>query len=109
MSVTPESAVRAEHTCHIPKWNPEDRDLFWRGQLIRHFDKAAAAQCELLSAFEAAGWPRFLRNPMSNGQAKDPTARLQATVKNLHRGLPPGTLVFHMDGTGERVGWKAVG
>ena len=35
-------------------------------------------------------------------------ARLQATVKNLNRGLPEATLVFRMDGTGKRVEWTAI-
>jgi hypothetical protein len=76
----------------------------WLGDsVIRPYERFAPRQAVLLSAFETRGWPTepipdpFL--PERGDDAEDARKRLRATVENLNRELPRGTIRFRVIGT----------
>jgi hypothetical protein len=63
----------------------------------------------LLVVFELNGWVRHLREafPAIPGESRfRRQQRLRQAVKNLNKGLRPGTLRFRGDGSGHGVKWE---
>jgi hypothetical protein len=86
-----------------PRWDGETRTLYWGNVEVRAYKRNPAnRQIDLLEAFEAAGWPPTIPDPF-----RDAT-RLRQTVANLNEKLTPGTIRFHLDGTGDGVDWRPV-
>lgn len=50
----------------VPRWNSENGELWFRGQLVKKFEKAAPNQRRLLDAFEASGWRDEIANPFTD-------------------------------------------
>lgn len=105
MPVASRSVERACRPRAVPRWDADAAELWWHGRLIKRFRKAADAQGALLDAFAASGWPRFLSNPLSTGNACNRKMRLRWTVRNLNVGLLKRTIRFTLDGRG-RVEWS---
>jgi len=50
-----------------PRWDEENQEL-WYGQVVcRRFRRAAENQTAILRAFEAAGWPKRVLDPLETG------------------------------------------
>jgi hypothetical protein len=62
----------------------------------------------VLAAFQVADWSERILDPLEWEPGLDPTERLRETVKSLNRGLTPGTIRFHADGTGAGIRWEPV-
>ncbi len=90
----------------VPHWNARDGELWWLGHCIKMFKKGAEAQRALLDVFEASGWPRTIKDPLSLGYAKNRKVRLHNTVQNLNRGLAEHSIRYRMDGTSKGVRWE---
>ena len=94
----------------LPRWDGGRRQLWLGGRLLKEFRQPAPNQTALLDAFERRGWAaRHVVDPLppTPGEREDEAQlRLQETVKNLNRGLPPGTIRFRGDGTGRGVWWE---
>ncbi len=91
-----------------PRWDPEARQLWLDGRVIKSFRQPAPFQSALLAAFEESGWAAHIDDPIPPEPGDDERAiraRLHDTVKYLNRGVPPGTIGFRGDGTGEGVCW----
>ena len=52
-----------------PRWMPGAQELFWKGRVVRRFRYDADNQALLLAAFEAAGWPGRIEDPLRRGPA----------------------------------------
>jgi hypothetical protein len=96
----------------LPSWDGDRRQLWHGGRLLKEFRQPAPNQTALLDAFERRGWAaRHVMDPLPPGPGEredELQLRLQETVKNLNRGLPPGTIRFRGDGTGRGVWWEPV-
>jgi hypothetical protein len=93
----------------FPVWDADARQLWFRGRLVKEFRQPAPHQTRLLDVFQEQGWAnRHIDDPLplcAGEQAEDAKARPHDTVKNLNRGLAPGTIRFRGDGTGQGVTW----
>jgi hypothetical protein len=76
--------------------------------VAKRLHREAPAQEAVLAAFEAAGWPEAVRDPLDPDPETDPKERLRETVKSLNERLRRSTIRFHTDGTGTGVVWKRV-
>ena len=47
-----------------PLWLPAAQELWWRGRIVKCFRRDADNQTEVLAAFQKAGWPRRLEDPL---------------------------------------------
>jgi hypothetical protein len=100
MSLSPNSSPSAVVPLR-PRW---DGVRLWLGDcVIRPYERFAPRQAVLLSAFEARGWPTEpIADPFPPEPCDDPEdarKRLRATVENLNRELPRGTIRFRVIGT----------
>lgn len=94
----------------LPHWDTKSRQPWLRGILVKEFRQPAPNQTRLLDVFQEQGWASaHIDDPLPSypGETeKDVTRRLQETIKNLNRGLLPGTIRFRGDGTGQGVRWQ---
>lgn len=90
-----------------PTWDPNRRELRFRGQVVKRYRVPAPNQELILAAFEEDGWPDSIDDPLPPVPDIEPRRRLQATVKSLNRCQAVEMLRFHGNG-GERVLWGQV-
>jgi hypothetical protein len=87
----------------LPQWDPQNGSLSFDGRLIRNVrilrDKSNIQK--VLDAFEAAGWPTRIDNPLVLGQQQ-----LHETIRSLNHGLE--TIRFHTQEGAEAVVWCRV-
>ena len=92
----------------VPRWDAARRRLWLGTRVLKVFRQPAPHQTALLAAFQALGWAAGrIPDPLEREPGDDAGAarlRLHETVKNLNRGLPPGTVWFHVDG--DKVWWE---
>jgi hypothetical protein len=101
---------RVDHRAHVllkPRWDPENRELRLGRVVVKRFRNAAPNQECLLDAFERAGWPDDIEDPLPHeSQAVE---RLRETVVRLNRSLQQPLIKFERDRTGRRVQWRYLG
>jgi hypothetical protein len=82
-----------------PHWDEDRRELHYRGRRVRRFNRSSAKnQLDVIEAFERAGWPVQIDNPLG--------PKVRQTLYDLNRGLTSRTLRFRADGTGESIIWE---
>jgi hypothetical protein len=88
----------------LPHWDPERRQLHFRRQLCKQFKQPAPNQTLILDAFQEAGWPGRIDDPIPPRRESDHRQRLADAVRglNLNRHLR-----FELDGTGEGILWSS--
>jgi hypothetical protein len=101
MTPTPRTAER-------PRWEAPARELSWKGRVIKQLRHIAGNQSALLEAFEAAGWPRRIENPLPHLAKRNAKKCRKETIKSLNLGLAAGTIRFRADGTGGGICWEPV-
>jgi hypothetical protein len=77
---------------------------------VKEFRQPAPNQTRLLDVFQEQGWATaHIDDPLPGHREEteeDAKRRLQETIKNLNRGLLPGTIRFRGDGTGQGIRWQ---
>ncbi len=91
-----------------PQWDPQRRVLRMGDQLVKCFRLTAPNQEAVLTAFEDAGWPQRIANPLSEQPGQDSQNRLHDTIKGLNQHQTVRLLKFLGDGTGQGVLWDLV-
>jgi hypothetical protein len=94
------------HTTARPHWDRERRVLMWCGHVVKQFRVPAPNQECLLDAFEEAGWPPFLDDPLHGKNGCDAKERLHDTIKRLNLHQVERLLRFSGNGTGMGVRWE---
>jgi hypothetical protein len=100
------TAVLRSPAAERPRWDADIGELRWLSRLVRSFRRDAANQRAVLAAFEVAGWPSRILDPLAKRFRKKTKERRWETVKGLNRGLPTGTICFFSDGSGG-IRWEA--
>jgi hypothetical protein len=85
-----------------PKWNSERRELSLRGQVVKTYRQPAPNQIALLEAFQVAGWPQRIDDPLPFTEDGDARQRLADAVASLNK---TSGIQFERDGAGH-VLWK---
>ncbi|MDR3639626.1 MAG: hypothetical protein P4L84_37850 [Isosphaeraceae bacterium] len=88
-----------------PRWDPDRRELTWNDRLIKKFRLPAENQERILIAFEEAGWPVRIEDPLHRTHKIDPKIRLHESIKSLNRNQTFPVLRFTGDGRGQGVIW----
>lgn len=88
-----------------PSWNENSLQLLFKGEIVRRVVRRNAAKNILciVRAFEEAGWPDCIDDPLSHHDPQD----LHASIQSLNKGMR--MLRFHTDGSGRRVCWQFKG
>jgi hypothetical protein len=94
----------------LPSWDSRSRRLWLGNQLLKEFRQPAPHQTRLLDVFEEQGWLHaHIEDPLSADEQEnegDAKRRLHETLKNLNRTIPPRTIRFRGDGTGQGIRWE---
>jgi hypothetical protein len=88
-----------------PRWDAQRRQLRFKGQLVKAYRVPAPKQEAILAAFERAGWPHCIADPLDEAREQPPKQRLPNTIRALNRCQSRPSLRFHGDGTGSRICW----
>ena len=93
---------------HLPHWDRQHRQLSFDGCVVKRFRVPANNQEAVFSAFQQAGWPPSINDPLPYlpGQRKRAKERLHATIRCLNANQENRLLRFSGDGTGEAVIWE---
>lgn len=82
-----------------PKW--ADGILSFRGETVKKFKmNPAINQRDLLDAFEAAGWPTTIQNPLQDAEGMISHRVLNETLRALNPTLKANSIAFEQDGNG---------
>jgi len=90
----------------IPFYDPDDRELWFRGQLVKRLSQPADVQHLIFQAFQEQGWKRVIDDPLPPVAGKDPKEHLPQAITNLNRAQQ--VLHFFGRGAGTRIGWEPV-
>lgn len=86
-----------------PVWKDNEGILLYDGEVILHLNKPAPNQRAILNAFERAGWPTWIPNPLEPDPLIDERQRLADAVYRLNRNVADRPLHFRRDGRGHGV------
>lgn len=98
-----EESPASQEASERPSWHPERSELRWGAQVIRRVRLMAnPSNIQLiLDAFQAAGWPSRIDDPLPNGPDQQ---RLHQAVLSLNEGLD--VIRFHVQEGGQAVTWS---
>jgi hypothetical protein len=99
-----EDVAESQDPVDRPVWDREQRQLCFNGTVVRTVAHPNAAKniVSVLNAFEEAGWPPRIDDPLPGGRNSQ---RLHATIQSLNDGLTK--IVFTADGTGKGYTWRS--
>jgi hypothetical protein len=92
-----------------PHWDAVQWVLWWGATAVLRYRRSAANQHRLLDAFQAAGWPERIKNPLAGREGRAARGRLRQTVKSLNQHQRPRRLLFRVEANGQSVRWTALG
>src|SRR5205085_5909281 len=78
---------RAKSPSIIPHWDGEERKLFFRGETIRLFPRAAPCQEEILAAFQAGNWQHRVVLSWPDRRTKAAHRRTHDAIKRLNQSV----------------------
>jgi len=91
-----------------PSWDDQTRILRLGPHIVKRFTQPAPDQEAILAAFEEAGWPRKIDDPLPPKGKIGPKQRLRATIRGLNGHQKKKVIRFFGDGTGEGICWVGV-
>jgi hypothetical protein len=98
--------VATDHAADQPRWDCQRRQLRVGAEIVKEFKLPSPNQETVLMAFEEAGWPPRIDDPLSPLPQLDPRRRLHDTIKALNRKQKRGLIRFMGDGSGEGIRWE---
>jgi hypothetical protein len=84
----------------LPRWDSAKRELRYGEILCWGYTRAAGNQMCVLDAFEKAGWPESIPNPLRRGSLRQTVCDMR---KDKGKDSP---IVFQFDGDRNRVSWR---
>lgn len=91
----------------VPHYDEELRRLTVGGQLIKKYHEPSPNQIAILIAFEEAGWPAVMDDPIPSRPGVDPKRRLRDAVAALNGHHKIKSIMrFHAENDGEAVSWE---
>jgi hypothetical protein len=89
----------------VPSWNPDKRELWYRGKIIRTIARTTRAErvIRILDAFEKSGWPCRVNDPWPGGPD---SVRLHGAIRSLNSRLT--AIKFSGDGKTTGIVWEPV-
>lgn len=89
----------------IPVWNRQSGELTLDGVLIKRFRRRATAQFEILDAFQAAGWPTEIGDPIACAATIEVSDVARDAIKSLNKNMRVKLLRFGVCQQGQRLYW----
>ena len=89
----------------IPVWDGE-RELRYKGVLVKLYEREAPEQQRVLAAFEEQGWPALIENPRQHLDGDNLKAQLKSLVNNMNCGMQRPLIEFLSRDAGHMVAWR---
>lgn len=105
---TPKPAASKPPAILKPRYDKDQRTLWWGEQIIKRFYRAAPIAETILEAFEEEGWPWRIDDPLTPLRTNDEPSRLRNQIHALNQRLDKKLIRFYLDGTGEGICWEIV-
>jgi hypothetical protein len=77
------------------------------GKTVKRFAQEAKVQEQILLAFEEAGWPPRIDDPLPPNGKSSPQDRRRAAISHLNRGQLNRLIIYSSDG-GEGICWAPI-
>ena len=94
----------------VPRWDAEMRNLWFGNDLIKRYRQRPGPQETVLEAFQKAGWPEAIADPLlhdSMKKALDPRRRLRDTILALNKNHKKTSVIyFGTNGHSDLVYWN---
>jgi hypothetical protein len=91
-----------------PRWDPQKRQLWYGTVLVKQLKRLAPDQQLVLEAFQQAGWPEAISNPLAGETDAERRGRLRHVVKRLNRRRASDVLWFELARGGRGLRWRAL-
>ena len=76
------------------------------GDVIKEYRVPATNQRKILQAFQDAGWPELLADPLRKPSDLPDPKRLSETIRGLNESIGRKRIEFYGNGTGDHIGWR---
>jgi len=103
VNVSPLLPTAESSELDTPCWDSERRELRFHGRICKRFRQPAPNQTRVLDAFQEAGWPAKIDDPIPPQGDLDHRQRLADAVRGLNKNHG---IRFELDGTGEGILWR---
>ncbi len=97
---------RHSRAAAVPLWDRQRRILRMDGCVVKQFQTPSPSQEAVLMAFEEAGWPAAIDDPLPPHPGQDARRRLRNTIQSLNANQTTPLLHFRSDGAGGRILWE---
>lgn len=91
-----------------PRWDADERALYFDGVLIKRFRQLAPDQELILRSFQEQRWRRGIHDPLPPNGHAHPKLRLRDAIARLNRHQANQWVRFRGDGTGTRILWEPI-
>jgi hypothetical protein len=103
----PEANGKSHPTASFkPHWDAARRQLSLGGRMVKQFHVPASNQELILSAFQEAGWPESIDDPLTGEIGINPKTRLNDAIYRLNHKQLARLIRFHVNGNGSSVHWS---
>jgi hypothetical protein len=85
----------------VPRWDAASGKLYFRGEIVRTVTRRGTNMRLILDAFDDAGWPLWIYNPLPGGAD---SGKLRQTLYDLRKTLKAINLI--PDGTATGILWQ---
>jgi hypothetical protein len=89
----------------LPKFNKDTRELYLGDAFIHRFSTQASNQIAVLTAFQDAGWPREIPDPLGNPRDRGFGKRLHDTSYGLSRVQKLRLIRFSSTACDRKIRW----
>ncbi|SRR5260221_10666451 len=86
----------------VPFWDRENQKLWWNGEVIMEFERAATFEEKLLNAFQDAGWPDRVPNPYLRGHRAKQDAHNACRLLSARQSV----IRFRTRNSGQQISWE---
>jgi hypothetical protein len=96
------SVLESKH----PKWNETLHELTCGRDIIKRFRQSSPNQEAILTAFEEAGWPSEISDPLPSVAGVKRKKRLQETIRSLNANQKHNFIQFTVGDSAHSVHWQ---
>jgi hypothetical protein len=97
---------RSDEGIERPRWDGNGRQLWVGNVLVKAFTQPSDNQRLILDAFQEAGWPKLIDDPLPPLKDSNQPKRLRDTVGRLNHCQRHQLLFFRVGNSGESISWE---
>lgn len=92
--------------CQVPAWDGDRQELRLGDVVVKAYKLPSPHQEQILAAFEKAGWPPRIDDPLPPEPETVAKRRLNDAIESLNRNQKGRLIHFMADGSGDGILWE---